>query len=477
MLVGLASDVGLRKVSRHPEERQATAKELEALLEGPVPEGYIYAAESDHRFTRWLAKYGMYQNTTIFASSEKQRRWEIILERRVEKMEMMSKRIQREALHMEKIQAKLARMQRVKLMALARNAASTVIGSRWRMVRARMQVMERRRKKAGRFLANFVAYRLTKRRRAKAATRIQLWFLRGRIQSIVRIKRRFLRAAIMLQTWLRGTRTRQIFLWKRSIAVTATSFIEKVLVFGFARAHQCLMCPHHATNIIQRKFRRHLRRRRAAERKMRRSLRPDLKRSAANHAAATKKIADAADIARRTTFPLPSIKAIHAYLSRAKLRIHAGDMANLVHISRYMDHVASQARFTDDPHDDVVLPTHRPPGSSSLSSRRPRRQGQHLATTLAAAGDHHHHHHHTADGDTTFVTTASSNHHHHKRTGGSSRPQHRDSSSETQHHPRVVPHRPSELQPSRSMTPRRRTTQLRGGADTSSRGFLNNEQQ
>jgi hypothetical protein len=117
---------------------------------------------------------------------------------------------------------------------------------------------------------------------------------------------------------------------------TTAQVVHSVILFGFARAQQCLMGPHTAAGRVQKTYRRHLRWRRQADKRAKR-----LKHGKASAVEVMKKLTKVVDdsskreVARQ--FELPSPDAMQDYIKRgASMRMNADGIYQLVRAAKFM---------------------------------------------------------------------------------------------------------------------------------------------
>lgn len=315
-MFGNAGDVGSPRVTRIVSPRRPQSLlDLEVLAEEPTPAGFLPAlAPRKRTFSTWGLRHGMFVDSTLFATSEHRRRLEARQERRQLRAAELKAQFDLEARRLHRLEAALACRQTERASKMAQRAAATLVQTRVRVHQASNELRWRERDFVGRFIADFLSYRLRRQRMRIAAVKIKrLLVAFVRCSAALRF-RKATRAAKRIQCLWRGKACRAFCRARRIVVGVAATFVDSVVLYGFARAQQCFMGPHYAARTIQVRYRRRLRRRRAIERRSRRVAgRIPLRQG--SHTAA-KKISEAANaLESKGTSDMPSTETLKTYMS------------------------------------------------------------------------------------------------------------------------------------------------------------------
>lgn len=375
-MLGCASDLGAVRA------RHTSTKQLAALTAAAEPALYLPRMARDgrakHAFSRRLLQHGMFRDSSLDACSDQQRRLEVQQQRRSQQIAALTADFDKETRRLLRLQGKLDRRQRVRATTMATNAAAALIQRKLRVFLAECELRWLKRRFAARLIVNVLRYRHWLRRARTASTKIQSFVKTSILRHKWKLARRSIRASTAVQRVWRGERCRATLRHKWTIIATTNNTVNTIMLFGFTRAHQCLMGPHTAASSIQVRYRRRLRRRRATERRARR-MRPG---GASKLSSAFKRIGDTVDKDKPHTFKMPSRDALHRFIHK-RAAISTENVSQLLQAAKFM---ATQA------HVPYYIRKHK--GAAMLAQIPEHAVGLTTTGRLADEGDH------------TFITTA-----------------------------------------------------------------------
>ncbi|GMI06808.1 hypothetical protein TrVE_jg14382 [Triparma verrucosa] len=222
----------------------------------------LKAIKVSHQFSKDLAACGFYRNNSIQdATKEKQRKES----RRVKKEMMMlslKESLDKETREIAKLQRKLALKQRQHSVLAVAQASAYAIQMAWQRMQARMMVARIRQVRMGTFLSLRMWFLLSRYHRRLAATKLQNWIRIWRRNQQIKTMKMMVNAIKNLQGVCRGWQGRNAAMRRRVIREAVRFVVRTSILFGAARASAELMEPHFAAQIIQKAWKRQLRRRR-----------------------------------------------------------------------------------------------------------------------------------------------------------------------------------------------------------------------
>lgn len=352
MFVGSACDLSAKRVTRvkHP---SYTPRQLELLATLPAPDGYLpLLAHRNQTFSKFALRHGMPRDYTLFAASEKRRRLEAQKTRMSHRIAKLTAQFDADFRKLGKLEAELECRQLAREDAMVKFAAASLIQRQWRILRAKQQLTLLRRAFAARLITDAIAFWYRLKRQRAAIARVKRALNNFLCRLAARHARRQSRAALALQRIWRGAACRVRLQYRRTIDATSASCVATFVLYGFARAQRCLMCPHYAARTIQLRYRRRLRRRRVSERRLRRS--PGVRSKPSGHGMLKRIVEDAKNMEKHSTFVPPSENMIKRYFASRKgasPRLNREDVTHLIHTANLLNrHIPSEeALGSNDP--------------------------------------------------------------------------------------------------------------------------------
>lgn len=352
MFVGSACDLRAKRVTpaKHP---SYTPRQLEALASLPEPDGYLpLVARRSQAFSKFALRHGMPRDNSLFAASEKQRRLEAQQTKMSQRIAKLTAQFDAESRLLGTLEAELESRQLARERAMVKFAATSLIQRQWRIFEAKRKLRLLRRAFAARLITDAIAFRYRLKRQRVAIARVKRALASVLRRLAARHARRQLRATLALQRTWRGAACRARQRYRRTLDATSASSVATFLLYGFARAQRCLMCPHYAARTIQLRYRRRLRRRRVSERRVRRS--PALRSKPSGQAMLKRIVEDANNMEKHSTFVMPSEDMITRYFAcrnGTSPRLNSEDVTHLIHTANLLKRgISPQEAFGSNDH-------------------------------------------------------------------------------------------------------------------------------
>ena len=320
------TEVGLVSTSR-----------LAALAAGPAPAGFLpRLARKGHAFSERANRHGFFGDGSMWAVSERERSGASKQRKLRARADQQLVSFKRESRRARALERELADRERWMTELLAMKNAAVLVQVRYRIFAARRKVDLRRQLFNSKFLVRLMKYRMHKKRVLRATQRIKIAckFFNAKRDAALRLLRE--EAATDIQAAQRGRRARVFVVLVKVRRKTTAQVVHSVILFGFARAQQCLMGPHTAAGRIQKTYRRHLRWRRQADKRAKR-----LKHGKASAVEVMKKLTKVVDDSSKREvaqqFELPSPDMMQDYIKRgASMRMNADGIYQLVRAAKFM---------------------------------------------------------------------------------------------------------------------------------------------
>lgn len=333
------------------------------------------------QFSRSGLRHGMFVDSTLFASSDEKRRIEFKQERRSRRAAELQSQFDEEARRLMTLERVLDQRQTRRTRKLTGYLGASILQRQWRLYSAQRELVRLRDFFAGRLIVDFAAYKIRASVARRAAGRIQRSMLAIARKSAAKRYYQVTIASIKIQLSWRQFLARRLVLMRLSISAVAKEVALASTVYGFTRAHLCILGPQLAARMIQLQYRRRIRRRRAAERRYKRPI------FNTRRHPLLKKIADAA---RVLVFQMPTHDAVRGFVYKvrslnpdsvtqiAKTRKFLADTEAPDVATSVRDEECDRESFEDDREScqETFVTQPRPPSSCSERRRRPPPSGR-----------------------------------------------------------------------------------------------------
>jgi hypothetical protein len=218
-----------------------------------------------HHFSSEIKATGFYADGSLHRAT-------VVREKRAHRtklssaiQDIMKAQLDEDSVAIRNMEQKMLRKQRRRAMRTMRELAAVYIQSFWRGCRTRHQLNEARWQEAYKLIQWNLNILVLRYRKNKAATIFQK---HARQSIAIRLKQKRhaeVNLALVLQSCLRGKFARVYARGRLTVRGTAKQCVLSSVMYATARTFQRKILPHLAASLIQRRYRRHVRRRKVAE--------------------------------------------------------------------------------------------------------------------------------------------------------------------------------------------------------------------